>query len=152
MHGRPEVEAVTIHDTRVLGGSRVLAVDLIDILRLCEQDVLASAWRLSYVDCFGALAGEFMRLSAENAIISGSELIRLAAGVQQVVWGDFEGFRCCDGRCWLVVRAIDASLYVVVTADPSVLKQVQSRFSDVRPSPDDAAEWDLDQGLSEASE
>jgi hypothetical protein len=79
------VEAVTIHDLRPLGGGQVLAVDLIDILRLCEPDAVASSWRISYVECVGELAEAFMRLGDANATVSGPELLRLAAGVYQVI-------------------------------------------------------------------
>jgi hypothetical protein len=132
------MEAVTIHDLRSLGGGRVLAVDLIDLLRLCEPDALASSWRISYVDCMGDLAGEFMRSGDTNATVSGPELLRLATGVYQVIWGDFEAYRSGEERFWLVVRAIDASLYVVITEDKMLLGRVRSRFTDVRPSPEDA--------------
>jgi hypothetical protein len=87
------VEAVTIHDLRPLSGGQVLAVDLIDILRLCESDVLLSSWRLRNVDCAGDLADEFMRLGESEATVNGQELVRLASGVYQVIEGDFEAYR-----------------------------------------------------------
>jgi hypothetical protein len=132
------VEAVTIHDMKKIDEFQMLAVDLFDILRLCEQDVLASFWRLSYVDCLGEGAGEFMRLGQAEATISGSELFERASRLSQVFWGDFEAYRPNEQKFWLVVRAIDGSLYVVITADTQLLDRVRSRFNDVRPSPEDA--------------
>ena len=132
------MKAVTIHDSRPLGNGSVLTVDLIDILRLCESDALASSWRVSYIDCFGDLAGEFMHLGEVKATVSGPELLRLAAGVYQVIEGDFEAYRLGEERFWLVVRAIDSTLYVVVTEDPQLLSAVRMRFRDVRTSPEDA--------------
>src|SRR5690242_19324381 len=130
------MEAVTIHDEKP---SRVLDVDLIDVLQLCEQEALSSSWRIRNVDCLGVLMEEFMRLGDANATISGAELLRLAAGVYQIIEGDFEAYRPGADRFWLVVRAIDSSFYVVITDDAELLDRVQTHFSDVRPSPAYAA-------------
>jgi hypothetical protein len=132
------LEAVTIHDVRPLSGGQVLAVDLIDILRLCESDVLVSSWRLRDVDCLGDLADEFMRLGESEATVSGPELVRLASGVYQVIEGEFEAYHPGEATFWLVVRAIDSTLYVVITEDQDLLARVRARFRDVRPLPEDA--------------
>ena len=68
----------------------------------------------------------------------GPELLRLAAGVYQVIWGDFEAYRLGQERFWLVVRAIDSTLYVVITEDRQLLERVRSRFTDVRHSLEEA--------------
>jgi hypothetical protein len=132
------MEAVTIHDLRPSGGVRILAVDLIDILRLCEPEVAASSWRLHAVECFGDLAGDLERLAESDAMISGQELLRLASGVHQIIWGDFEAYQAGEDRFWLVVRAIDSTVYVVITEDQQLLERVRARFQDVRSSPEDA--------------
>jgi hypothetical protein len=36
-----------------------------------------------------------------------------------------------------VVRAIDSTLYVVLTEDDRLLERVRSQFADVRPAPED---------------
>lgn len=128
------MEAVAIYDLSTVG---VLDVDLIDVLQLCESDVLSSSWRISNVDCLGVSMGEFMQLSDRNATVSGEELMRLAAGVYQIIWGDFEAYRHGEDRFWLVVRAIDSTFYVVITNDAQLLGKVRARFSDVRPSLED---------------
>jgi hypothetical protein len=132
------MRAVTIHDMRPLGRGQVLAVDLIDILRLCEADVTTSSWKCSYVECLGDLACEFMSVGDAQGIISGEELLRLASGVYQVIWGDFEAYRTGESRPWLVVRAVDSTLYVVITDIRHLLDEIRTRFQIVRESPEDA--------------
>src|SRR5262245_17891896 len=126
------MEAVTIHDSRSADNSEVLAFDLIDILRVCEPDVLASTWRISCVECLGPMASELMHGAESKASICGNELLRLAAGVYQVIWGDFEAFRPGADKPWLVVRAVDSTLYVVISDEPDLIGRLRTRFRDVR--------------------
>lgn len=128
-------QAVTIHDTR----DRVLAFDLIDILRLAGPDAELSSWRCRNVECTGDLAQELHRVSDAESVLTGAEMLRLAGGVLQVVDGDFEACRPGETRPWLVVRAIGSSEYAVITPDAGLLARVRERFLDVRDSPDDAA-------------
>jgi hypothetical protein len=132
------MQAVTIHDLRAFGAGKVLAFDLIDILRLAEPDVISSSWRCRNVECTGDLADELHHASDVEMEVTGQDLLRLAAGVRQVIDGDFAAHRGADSRPWLVVRAIDSSCFVVITHDESLMKQVRERFRDVRDSPDDA--------------
>jgi hypothetical protein len=126
---------VTIHDVR----DGVLAADLIDILRLAGTDAESSSWRCRNVDCTGDLAGELHRAADAGSVLDGREMLRLAGGISQVIDGDFEAYRPGDTRPWLVVRAIDSSEYVVITADERLIARVRERFRDVPDSPDDAA-------------
>jgi diaminopimelate decarboxylase len=128
-------QAVTIHDIR----DRVLAFDLIDILRLVGPDAESSSWRCRKVECAGDLAEELHRVSDAESPLTGAEMLRLAGGVFQIIDGDFEAYRPGETRPWLVVRAIDSSEYAVITKDERLLARVRERFRDVRDSPDDAA-------------
>jgi hypothetical protein len=129
--------AVTIHDLRVLGESRVLAFDLIDILSLAETDAASSSWKCGNVECVGGLADELHLASNSGLSLSGSQLLRLAAGVSQIIDGDFEACRPGDAHPWLMIRAVDSTDYVVATNDESLIARVRGRFRDVRDSPDD---------------
>jgi diaminopimelate decarboxylase len=127
--------AVTIYDIR----DGVLAFDLIDILRIVGPDAKSSSWRCRNVDCSGDLAEELHRVSDAESAVSGAEMLRLASGVLQIIDGDFEAYRADEKRPWLVVRAIDSTLYAVITQDGGLLARVRERFRDVRDSPHDAA-------------
>jgi hypothetical protein len=130
------MEAVTIHD---LSANGVLAVHLIDILRLCEPEAVRSLWRVNNnIECLGALMAEFEQASDTKTAIGGTELLRLAGGVYQIIWGDFEARLEGEVAPWRVVRAIDSTFYVVITSDVALLERVKERYKDVRPSPKDA--------------
>lgn len=131
------VEAVTIRDLRDVEGGSVLAFDLFDLLRLAEAEVRASTWRCRFVECVDTLAEELYRLSDGGTSVSGDEMLRLAAGVDQVIDGDFEASRPGHDRPWLIVRAIDRLLYVVASEDRAFLDRVPGRFRDVRQAPDE---------------
>ena len=100
-------QAVTIHDIR----DRVLAFDLIDILRIAGPDAESSSWRCRNVECTGDLAEELHRASDAMSALTGAEMLRLAGGVLQIIDGDFEAYSASETRPWLVVRAIDSSEY-----------------------------------------
>jgi hypothetical protein len=135
------MEAVTIHDMRHLGGGRVLAVDLIDLLRLFESEVRTLCWACRDVWCMGDGAKELHQAAETGAGLDGRDLLRLAAGVFQVIDGEFVGIPPGGTRPRLVVVAEDSSYYVVATSERSFLDLVRQRFSDVRPSPEWAEQY-----------
>lgn len=135
------MEAVTIHDLRPLGSGQVLAVDLIDLLRLFEPEVLALTWTIGGdLWCLGDGATEFEQVGESGAALGGGELLRLASGVYQVIDGEFVGTPPGDARPRLVLVAVDSTYYVVASPDPELLERVRERFSDVRASLE-WAEW-----------
>jgi len=135
------MEAVTIHDMRPLGTGQVLAADLIELLRLFEPEVRALFWVCRDVWCLGDRADEFRRASEAGRMLEGSELLRLASGVYQVIDGEFIGTAPNGSRPQLVIVAEDSTYYVLASSDPEVLDRVRLRFSDVRVSPEWAEEY-----------
>ena len=132
------MRAVTIHDKKAMpGGGGVLAFDLADLLQLSKH-VLSSTWVCKHVECMGELASDLHGLSDSGLPVNGSELLRLASNVYQVIDGDFVATLPCEQYPWLIIRAIDSSEYVVATNDDDFLEKVRERFKDVRDSPDDA--------------
>lgn len=128
-------QAVTIHDLH----DRVLAFDLIDILRLAGPVAESSSWRCRHVECMGDLAEELHRACEAEPALPGAEMFRLADGGRQIIWGDFEAYRPGETRPWLIVRAVDSTFYAVITEDEMLVARVRGRFRDVRDSPEDAA-------------
>ncbi|HEV2293594.1 MAG TPA: hypothetical protein VGR35_07050 [Tepidisphaeraceae bacterium] len=82
-------QAVTIHITR----DRVLALDLINILRVAGPDAESSSWGCRKVEASGDLAHELHRVSDAESVLTGADMLRLAGGVLQVIDGDFEACR-----------------------------------------------------------
>ena len=135
------MRAVTIHDLEP--DRNVLACDLVHFLRLDTEKVLSSTWICKHVWCTGEYAADLERISEAGTRVTGAELLRLASGISQVIDGDFVATHTGERQPWLVIRAIDSSEYVVVTADDDFLASVKERFRDVRDSPQDA-EYPLD--------
>lgn len=135
------MEAVTIHDMRPLGSGRGLAVDLIDLLRLFEPEVRTLSWVCRDVWCLGNGAHELHRASEAGAVLDGSEMLRLASGVYQVIDGEFVGAPQGGTPPRLVVVAEDSTYYMVSSAEPELLDRIRQRFSDVRPSPEWAEQY-----------
>ena len=128
--------AVTIHDLHERG---FLAFDLIDILRLAESETRASIWECRGVECVGKLADELHSVPDAAGRISGSELLRLAEGVHQVIDGTFKAYRGEEISEWLEIQAVDSTMYVVVTGDNELVGRIREWFRDVRESPGDDA-------------
>jgi hypothetical protein len=120
--GETRVESLTIHDMRPLGSGRVLAVDLIDLLRLFEPEVRALSWTCGGdLWCLGDGTAEFERVSESGAPLDGGELLRLASGVYQVIDGEFVGTPPGGTRPRLVIVAEDSTYYVVASPEPELL-------------------------------
>ena len=122
------MESVTIHDL----AKGVLAVHLIDILRLCEPKARQSSWHVDGVDSLGLLSDVFNRIGDDKAVVEGDELLRLAAGVYQIIDGNFAARLPCDDTLWLSISAIDSSYYAIATDDKALLARIRARYSDVR--------------------
>jgi|SRR6185437_9467867 len=129
------MEAVTIHDADPSGP---LSFDLTDILQVAGARARSSTWRCRSVECVGPLADVLHEASDDGHTLSGDGLLDAAAGVTQVIDGAFTATGPEGGEPWLVVRAVDSSLYVVVTDDRELLARLRARFRDVRDSPGDA--------------
>lgn len=127
------MRGVTISD---LDEQNVLTVDLVDVLRLLGEVVLESRWKLRGVEALGGTAAsELQQLSDAQSEIDGRTLIKLAADVDQVVDGEFRGFRDGDSRPWIVIRAVDSSAYDVLTEDDRIVERIRGRFRAVSEIP-----------------
>lgn len=127
------MRGITISD---LNDQNVLTVDLVDVLRLLGDVLVQTRWKLSGVEALGGSAAEkLQRLSDAQGEVSGQTLLELAAEVDQVVDGEFQGFRGNDLSPWIVIRAVDSSSYDVLTDDHRIVEQIRGRFSTVSEIP-----------------
>jgi len=129
------MEAVTIHDADPSGR---LSFDLADILQVVGARARSSTWRCRSVECVGPQADILHEASDDGHTLSGDGLLDAAAGVTQVIDGEFIATGSDGGEPWLIVRAVDSSLYVVVTDDHDLRARLRMRFRDVRDSSGDA--------------
>lgn len=130
------MRGVTITDKQA--NSPVLAVELIDVLRLLGPQAEESDWELVDLECVGAAAAdELHKLADSHTRLSGRRLMRLAADVTQVIDGDFIGYRRGESSPWVRVRAADSSAYDVQSDDEAVLTRMRQCFHEVTELPGD---------------
>lgn len=128
------MKAVTIHDAR----GDTLAFDLIDILETIGPTAESSTWECRGVEATGPGAIRLHDASDTGAAIPGRDLLVAARDALQVIDGDFLARRVGQTEPWASVRAVDSSVYVLISDDVGLLRRVRQRFRDVRESPQDA--------------
>jgi len=116
-----------------------LSFDLIDILRLIGPRVLDAHWRCRFVWCIGETSGQLHEISDRGVSVSGEELMRIVSGINQTIDGDFEARDGEAENAWLVIKAIDSSLFEVWSDDLELLRRVRETFQQVSDLPRDAA-------------
>ncbi len=132
------MRAVTIWDKESLpGGGHILSFDLVDLLALLENDLAESVWTVVDVEeVIGVSAPAFYEAHETGQKLSGSALLQLAERCDQVCGGNFRGE--LDGEFWVRLLACRSTEWAVVSEDSALFDRIEGRFSDVRPSPEDA--------------
>ena len=127
------MRGVQIHDMNESG--HVLAVDLQHMLDLFGERAIQSRWRASEVWATGREMGEaaveLERLADGQTFIAGEHLSRIAHDLVQVIDGEFSAFESGSDLPWLIIRAVDSSLYEVFSTEPAVLDRVRASFQKV---------------------
>jgi hypothetical protein len=132
------VQKIQIHDTK----DNRLTIDLRDIPAAIGSRAVDAYWKIGdvadhseHLDATGDGADQLERLAKSHERIGGAELIALAKGVCQIIWGEFRAY---DDRLsnapWVIIRAIDSSFYEVTTSDPRLIADIRAAFLDVRAS------------------
>ena len=124
---------VTITDAT--SDNRLLAFDLIDILRLLGAKGQSSLWNLSRVESFGEKANVLNILGDQGDTITGSLLIELASGVNQTIDGIFSGYLPEEDTPWIVIQAIEGTAFDVETTSEQVIRRLKSTFKNVNDIP-----------------
>jgi hypothetical protein len=132
----PTIFAATIWDRTADG--RFLSFDLTDILSLCGERALSSAWLCSDVEAVGPGAEKLHAICDARRTIAGSELNSLASGISQTIDGYFYAWEAAGDFPWLFIRAVDGDEFAVATTGREILEAIRRRFRDVRESPLDA--------------
>lgn len=125
------MRGITITDMK----NGVLAFDLIDILNIVGDKALDSLWEVSNVEAVGESADSLHYLSDANARLSGSELRKIATGVDQVIDGTFMAYLNGANTPWLLIRAVDSSAYDVESTDESILSHIRGAYTHVTELP-----------------
>ncbi|MEM7229202.1 MAG: hypothetical protein AAF432_10345 [Planctomycetota bacterium] len=106
----------------------VLSIELRDILQLLGRDAEQSIWRIEGVEALGENATRIHDVSHQIGTLVGSELARVASGLDQIVDGTFSAFKDGNDQPWVVIAAVDSSAYDVMTAELHVIWALKRAF------------------------
>jgi hypothetical protein len=126
-----------------LGGMRAFTVHddvkLLDLLILDRDAVERSDWDCHHVDALSPVRADIntSHLPDDRRSMSGVELLRLAATVEQLLGGAFSGYLDRADDPWLTIKSIRGMYFVVITSSDSLVAALQERCHDVRESPED---------------
>lgn len=117
-------------------GTDPLSFDLRDLLALAAHAVKRMNWRVSDLECTGERADDLHRLALYGDLVEGDVLMTLAAGIEQVIDGEFWGYEpeCADPA--LVFRAVDSSSWDISAENHATLEIFKARFADVHDAGD----------------
>jgi hypothetical protein len=130
------MKAIYIQDEK----NGLLDFDLKDVLAAIGPRAVVSNWTISRVeghedygvDATGAAANELEAVAQAKTTVSGSRLVELAHGVQQIIWGKFSAYEVTAAEPWLIVTAFDSSRFEVCSNDEATLALLRTAFRDVR--------------------
>ncbi|MBN8941223.1 MAG: hypothetical protein J0H01_17085 [Rhizobiales bacterium] len=120
-------------------------IDLRHILAALGQRASTSWWKVSGVPSVdealmvhGRRSEELEEFDRSGRRVRGDGLLLVASGVDQVIWGRFEGFDAQGSdEPWIVVIAFDSTWFDVSTADDAALARIGAAFADVELLPGD---------------
>jgi hypothetical protein len=113
--------------------------ELIDVVRIAGPQALASSWRCRGVEALGPGAAVLEAADDDRIAIEGTELLRIAEGISQVIEGEFSATVGQHDMPWLRVVVIDGREIVVVSTDVDVLAKLRAAYPHARDSPEDSA-------------
>ena len=123
---------VTISDVDANG---FLTFDLRDILALIPGDGAGSLWEVSGAEAVGPSAEVLHRVSDGGDTLILARLREISANVTQTINGEFRSYRPGESEPWVLIRAVDSSMFDVISDDAAFLEKVRARFERVREYP-----------------
>jgi len=125
---RNQTYGICIEDADEVGA---LSFDLCDIMAIVGHRARDSQWCCRWVECTGNYASEMHAIADRGLIVSGRTMAHIALLLDQTIDGEYFAFGD-DGDAWLVVRAVDSSLFDVLSREPPVLEEIRSHFCCVK--------------------
>lgn len=117
-------------------GTDPLSFDLRNLLVLVAPAVRRMNWRICGLECVGERSDELHRLALHGDLVDGDLLMTLAAGIEQVIDGEFSGYEPGRAEPTLVFRAVDSSSWDISAESDAVLGVFRRCFSDVHDAGD----------------
>ena len=107
-----------------------LSFDLSDLLVLIPPSIDRS-WKVEYVECYGPSADQLHAFGINSTRMSDRQFHQVAAGIDQTIDGEFRAFLQSSESPSIVIRAMDNTLFEVLTDDPVLIEAIKGRFNDV---------------------
>ncbi len=105
-----------------------LSFDLIDILKLVDNEINGSTWLCSGVWSMSENSPNIGDYSDTEEHIDTSKLIECVKNERQVIDGRFEAFEDNNKDPWLTVEAFDSSYWEVHSSNEDLLNKIESAF------------------------
>jgi tetratricopeptide (TPR) repeat protein len=103
-------------------------LDLYDLIAALGERALDSTWFGSSVNCYGEYAEELYAFTDQNRPIEGRDFLRITAGIQQTIAGDFQAFEPDIPTPWIFIRAWEGSGFYIETDDTQIEQQLKTHF------------------------
>ena len=107
---------------------KIIDFHLADVLSRLQPRSEGSRWLCSGVVCLGPGAEELMEYAIFRAPIPGSDLLRLADMIDQVLSGVFEAYEGEEEKPWLKIRIVTGRTFEFFAVDQWVLEAISSLF------------------------
>ena len=106
-------------------------LDLHSIVLALGDRALKSVWQVSGVDCLGENAEELWSLDDNKQSVVGNDLLRITAGISQIIDGYFRAFDKGSTPYWFYMRAWDGSGFYIEMNDHKIKEELQTRFQNI---------------------
>jgi tetratricopeptide (TPR) repeat protein len=113
---------------QVQSGKPAQQLDLYGLIAALGERALHSTWFGSGVNCYGETAEDLYAFTDQNRPIEGHDFLRIAAGIQQTIAGDFQAFDSGLASPWIFIRAWDGSGFYIETDDTQIEQRLKTNF------------------------
>src|SRR5262245_28241231 len=91
-----------------------LSFDLGDILEVLGDEDLKCDWSCFFEDGLGEDLSRLHEITSNKERIDSAEIRKLAKQIVQTIDGEFECYAKQSSTPWLIIKAVDSSLFVVL--------------------------------------
>jgi len=130
---------IIIRDGTEPNEGNCLSFDLAQVLAALGPHAISSSWSyrdLWFVSHDDQEVPELEQDSEAMRLISGHDLMAATDRILQVIDGEFAAFDDDQNKPWVIVRAVDSSLWEVESSDANVLAVVRECFRSVEDNPE----------------
>lgn len=110
-----------------IDGDDFLAYDLSTLLTSLGELAMTSSWLCRGIEAYGTNADELHVYSDKQQRIEGQKLLEIVSNIDNIADGYFHAYLPTETEPWLVVRAIDNSVFEIKSHHPRVAQLKKER-------------------------